>query len=93
MKLDVGVGCSFGRADEAERLEMVACSDTRFEKQPPRADKSLSEKRGVGIKRDRFQAFVLKVSFQMVLQIFSDGGQGMEAGDVRIFQVAGVANA
>ena len=71
---------------------MVACSDARFEEQPLCADESFSEKRCVTIERDGFQAFVLQVDFQMILKIFSDGGQRMQAGYIGVLQVSWVAD-
>ena len=70
---------------------MVACSDTCFEEQPSCADEGFSEKRCVGVERDGFQTFVLQVDFQMVLQVFSDAVQGMDAGDVGVEEVSGVS--
>ena len=92
VKLNVGIGFVLGRADEAERFKMVACSDARFEEQPLRADEGFAEKRCIGIERDGFQTFVLQVDFQMVLQVFSDAVQGMDAGDVGVEEVSGISD-
>ena len=92
MKLDVGVGRALRRSHEAERVEMIAGSDARLEKQPSCTHKGFSQQRSVRIERDGFQTFVLQVNFQVVLQMFSDGIERMNAGDVGIFQTSGVAD-
>ena len=92
MKLNVGIGFVLGRSYEAQRFKMVACSDACLEEHPSGTDKGFSKKRCVGIERNGFQTFVLQVDFEMVLQVFSDGIEGVEAGDVGVAQRSRVAD-
>src|SRR5262245_57448926 len=69
-------------ADEATRLEMIGGADACPKERPFNSDEELTQRvLQYGIQRDRLQATVLHISFDVVLQVLADTRQALHDSD------------
>src|SRR5215207_4666001 len=72
MELDVRVGNSRARADEAAALEVVGRPETVAAHQPAHADQRFGDGAEGGIERDGLSRGDLEVELEMILQVLAD---------------------
>src|SRR5687768_13795535 len=75
MILDVGIFDTGAGTDEGTGFKMIGGAQTFLPEEPFDADHSLGEQIELRIERNRQEAFVLEIDFEMVVEILADARQ------------------
>ena len=91
--LNIRIRHALIRPDKAQGFKMIGRPRPCFGKQPLRANPRFGKQVEIFIKRDRLQAFHLKIHFQMILQVFTDAAAIGNRRDAMGFQQSRRPNA